>query len=185
MAAGEVSIARRYATALFRVARDNGEVDAVAANLSEVSTAAHASPELMTVLHHPRITRTRKQELLQSVFQGNIRPDVERFLLLLVEKDRASLIPNIGEEFKRLVDEYNRVTDAEAVTAVAMDEAQIAALKAKLEATTGYKVRLQTRVDASILGGMVVRVGDRMIDGSVATQLQSLRDKLQRVRVGA
>jgi F-type H+-transporting ATPase subunit delta len=183
MPAGDLRIARRYASALFRVAVNRNEVDEVESSLNAIKVMTDTSPELMTVLHHPRITRKRKQELLHEVFAGKVREDVEHFLFLIIEKDRASIIPTMAQEFSRFVDEYRRVTDAEAVTAVPLTEAQTQALKTRLETSSGYTVRLTTRVDESILGGMVVRVGDKLVDGSVRSQLQSMRDQLKRARL--
>ncbi len=183
MKSGEMQAARRYARALFGMALERGEVEEIAEGLTTVTDTALASPELMNVLHHPRITRTRKKELLAHVFDNNVRPDIAHFLILLVDKDRAVIIPNVAREFKRLLDEHRRETDAEAVSAVPLTPEQHSALQQKLQAATGYTVRLTTRVDENILGGLIIRVGDRLIDGSVATQLQSMREQLKRAKV--
>jgi F-type H+-transporting ATPase subunit delta len=183
MAAGDTRVARRYANALFRVARERNELDSAAESIASIYDVANSSPEFMAVLHHPRVTRERKRELLRQIFENRVPLLVEQFLFLLIEKDRAVLILDVAKHFARLMDEYRRETDAEAVTAVALTEPQIEALKLRLQETTGYTVRLKTRVDASIMGGMIVRVGDRMIDGSVTTQLQAMREQLMRVRL--
>jgi len=183
MASGDLRAARVYASALFRTALGRNEVDEMAQSLSVITAAVATSPELMTVLHHPRITRERKKSLLAQIFQGRVHPHVEHFLFLLVEKDRADIIPNVAEQFNRLLDEHRRETDAEAVTAVPMTDEQRTALQQKLESSTGYKVRLTTRVDEEILGGMIVRVGDQLFDGSIAMHLKTMRDQLRRVKV--
>jgi F-type H+-transporting ATPase subunit delta len=179
----DLRAARRYAGALFNLAEKRGEVDAVQENLKMVTNVAEKSPELMAVLHHPRITRARKKELLHHIFEGNVREDVEHFLFLLVERDRASIIPAVVREYSRRVDEYRGEVNAVAATAQPMSAEQIAALKARLEQATGLKVRLQTHVDEHLLGGMVVRVGDRMIDASIASRLQAIRDQLKKTKV--
>jgi len=183
MASGDLRAARRYSTALFRMAVKRNEVDEVAASLATVTEAVAQSPELMTVLHHPRISRERKKQLLKQVFENRVRADVEHFLILLVDKDRAEIIPNVARQFGILLDEHRRETDAEAITAVALTDAQKEALRQRLQAATGYSVRLTTRVDEKILGGLIVRVGDRLIDGSSATQLQMMREQLRRAKV--
>jgi len=137
----------------------------------------------MTMLHHPLIAQDRKKELLAQVFGGEIQSDVQNFLFLLVEKDRASIIPNVAREFARLVDEYRRVADAEVVSAVPLTSEQTAAILQQLQASTGYTIRLQTRVDETIVGGLVIRVGDKLMDGSVATRLQTMREGLKRTKV--
>jgi F-type H+-transporting ATPase subunit delta len=182
-ATADFRAARRYAGALFNVALARGEEDAVAQNLTDVTSVTTQSRELMGVLHHPRVTRERKKKILAGVFHDQVRPDVEHLLLMLVEKDRAALIPNVATEFARLLDEHRKETDAEAISAVPLTEQQKAQLEAQLQATTGYKVRLTARVDENILGGLIVRVGDKLIDASVATRLSQIRNKLKQVKV--
>lgn len=183
MAAADLIASRRYAKALFQLALGRNEVDEIADSLRVVTEASKASPQLMVVLHHPRITRERKKELIHQMFGDSVREDVEHFLSFLVDKDRANVIPTMARQFLILVDEHRREADAEAVSAVPLTEAQIAALKTRLEAQTGYKLRLTTRVDEKILGGLVVRVGDHLIDGSLATELSALRERLKKTKV--
>ncbi len=175
--------ARRYAGALFNVAIARHEEDEVAQNLTTVTSAVTQSPQLMGVLHHPRVTRERKKEILHHVFGGNVRPDVEHLLLMLVEKDRASIIPNVAREFARMLDAHRGEADAEVVSAVPLTSEQIAQLETQLKNSTGFKVRLKTRVDENILGGLVVRVGDKLIDASVATRLSQIGNRLKQVKV--
>ena len=183
MAAGDTRAARRYASALFGMARKS-DVDAVSQDLAHVLATAHNEPQLMEVLTHPRITEKRKNELTAQIF-GDLRPTMQAFLRLLITRDRVGLLPAVGVHFEKLVDEWKGEADAEATTAVELSQSQKDALVKKLEATTGYKkIRLLTQVDPSILGGMTVRVGDHLIDGSITTQLQMLREQLKRVRIG-
>ena len=183
MAAGDTRAARRYASALFGMARKS-DVDAVSQDLAHVLATAHDEPQLMEVLTHPRITEKRKNELTGQIF-GDLRPTMQAFLRLLITRDRVGLLPAVGVHFEKLVDEWKGEADAEATTAVELSQSQKDALVKKLEATTGYKkIRLLTQVDPSILGGMTVRVGDHLIDGSITTQLQMLREQLKRVRIG-
>lgn len=184
MAIGDSKATRRYAHALFNVALERGEVDDVARNLETVTQTVTASPELMTVLHHPRITRARRKEILHKVFGGDVRQDVENFLFLLVEKDRANIIPNIAREFARLVDVHRGAADATAISAVELSPVQKDALITQLQTQMNLKfIRLQTRVDASILGGLVVRVGDKLFDGSAYSQLQQIREQMKQTKV--
>jgi F-type H+-transporting ATPase subunit delta len=181
--AGDFRAARRYSKALFNTALGMNAVDEVASSLATVTAASKTTPDLMTVLHHPLVSQTRKKELLHAVFGESLMPIVESFLFLLVEKDRAIIIDTVAAEFARLVDAHRGIADAEAVSAVEITEAQRVALQRQLETSTGKQIRLQTRVDESLLGGLVVRVGDQLIDGSVATQLQRMREGLKQVKV--
>ncbi|MBV9868299.1 MAG: ATP synthase F1 subunit delta [Abitibacteriaceae bacterium] len=181
--AGDLRAARRYAGALFGLARQRNEISQIAAGIQVISQAVNGSPQLLTILEHPRITRDRKKELLRQVFSESVPADVEHFLFLLIDKERANIIPEVLVAFARLLDEYSREVDVEAVTALPMTEAQTEALRQRLEASSGYKVRLTTRVDESILGGLIVRIGDKLIDGSIATQLQAMREQLKQAKV--
>ena len=181
--AGDYRAARRYARALFNTALRTGEVEGVDQSLEAIAHASQATPQFMNVMRHPLITRERKKELLHHIFEGRVQPVVEHFLFLLIENDRAAILPDIGEQFKRLLDEHRRETDAEAVSAVPLSPAQIEALKARLQAETGYTVRLKTRVDETMLGGLLVRVGDRLFDGSILSQLRRMEEQLQQVKV--
>lgn len=180
---GDLSVARRYASALFEVAKQKGEIEAVAANLHEVGTTVQSSRELMSVLHHPLIGLEKKKSVLHAVFSGSVRPDVEKFLFLVVEKNRAVVLPQILVEFNRLFDEFRGEADGEVVSAVPLSDAQIVDIKAALQKKFGVQVRLKTRVDQNILGGLVVRVGDKLIDSSVETKLRTLNEQLKRVKV--
>ncbi len=180
---GDLSVARRYASALFEIAKKKGEVDAVAASLKEVGTTVQGSRELMSVLHHPLLPLEKKKSVLQAVFSGNAHPDVAKFLLLVVEKNRAVVLPQILIEFNRLVDEFRSEADAEVVSAIELSPAQITDIKAALQKKFGVQVRLKTRVDQNILGGLIVRVGDKLIDSSVESKLRTLNEQLKRVKV--
>jgi F-type H+-transporting ATPase subunit delta len=180
---GDIRASRRYAGALFQLARDRNELQTVADGLNKVAEVSQQSPELMGVLHHPRITEAKKKDILHHVFGGQVTGDVEHLLLMMVEKDRASIIPNVASQFNRLMDEHLKETDAEAVTAIELTPQQETALVNKLQAATGQRVRLSTRVDESILGGLVVRVGDKLIDASVATQLRGMQERLMQAKV--
>jgi F-type H+-transporting ATPase subunit delta len=183
MGGGDLRAARRYARALFQTALKSENLDLVAENLDAISSAARTTPEFMNVLRHPRITRDRKKTMLHHIFEGRVQPLVEHFLFLIIEKDRAGIIPNIAAQFHELLDEHRREIDAEAISAVPMTEAQTEALRTRLKAATGYNIRLVTRVDDSILGGLMVRVGDKLYDGSLAAQLQRIEEQLRQVKV--
>jgi len=183
MARGDLRAARRYAKALFNAALKADQVDSAGTGLAEITAAADSTPQLMNVLRHPLISRSRKTEILRSLFESSVTPLVEHFLFLLVEKDRAGMIDSVNAEFIRLVDEYRGIANAEAVTAVAMTDSERDALQQQLQTATGKTIRLTTRVNEEILGGLIVRVGDRMVDGSVATQLLRMREGLKQVKV--
>ena len=179
---GDLSVARRYASALFAVAKKRGEVEVVAVNLKEVAETVDGSRQLAGVLHNPLLPRAKKRAILHGIF-GSIHADVEKFLFLVVDKDRAILLPQMVDEFNRLVDEFRGEADGEVTSAVALSAAQIESLQRSLQARFGVKVRLKASVEPEILGGLIVRVGDKQIDGSVSSRLRAISEQLKRVKV--
>ncbi len=180
---GDISVARRYAAALFGMAQKRGVVEAVAQNLGEVADVAAHSRDLMGVMHHPLLTLDKKKSILRQVFGAQIRPDVEKFLFLVVEKNRAVMLPQIVREFNRLADEFRGEADAEVVSATPLSSEQVAQLQAALLQKFGVKARLRARVDPEVLGGVRVRVGDKLLDATVRTQIERIGERLKRVKV--
>lgn len=183
MAASDLRVARRYAKALFNVARAAGAVAAVQQNLQLVQQMADASGLLMGVLRHPRIARQRKNQVLENLFQQQVRPELANFMALLVEKDRAGLLPQIHQQFNQLVDEDAGIVDACVTSAVPLQPRQQDKLRDRLQAISGKSVRMEYAVDPALLAGLNVRLGDRLIDASAAAELDSLRLFLQQAKV--
>lgn len=184
MAIGDSSAIRRYSHALFNVAQERGEIDGVASDLKAITQTMLDSPAIGQMLQNPLVTHDRRKALLQQIFAGNLRPDVEHFLFLLIDKDRAHILPHVARDFNRYVDEARGEADAEAVSAVELSEEQRSALVERLKLSTGLRtIRLTTRVDPNILGGLIIRVGDKLIDGSATTQLAQMKEQLKRAKV--
>jgi F-type H+-transporting ATPase subunit delta len=176
-------VVKRYAGALFALALKHDNLDAVETGLHAVKDAFKASPQLMIVLLHPRISQAKKEEILRRIFGDQVKDDVLHLLLLMAQKDRTSQIPFIAAHFDRLLQLHRKEANGEVVSAVPLSEAQNSQLTEQLLRVTGFKVRLQHKIDPSILGGLVVRVGDHLIDSSVATQLNLLKERFKQVKV--
>jgi F-type H+-transporting ATPase subunit delta len=176
-------VVKRYAGALFALALKHDNLDAVETGLHAVKDAFKASPQLMIVLLHPRISQAKKEEILRRIFGDQVKDDVLHLLLLMAQKDRTSQIPFIAAQFDRLLQLHRKEANGEVVSAVPLSEAQNSQLTEQLLRVTGFKVRLQHKIDPSILGGLVVRVGDHLIDSSVATQLNLLKERFKQVKV--
>ena len=170
------SAPRRYADAAFEIAlRDKAvetwrkELDAAA----ETSTAG----ELERVLANPAIPLDQRVAVAEKVFAELSKP-VRNLVLLLVRRNRIEQLPRVAAEFRRLDDRHNGLTHATATSAAPLEADEIKAVTARLEELTGGRIDLETAVDPSLLGGIVVRVGDRLIDGSVRGRLERLRNQL-------
>ena len=175
----EIAISRRYAQALNEQALASGALDRVDADFSVISDGLSQSRELVGIFSSPIISREKKADIFRALFSEKVDPLTLSFLVLLVEKRRENLFPEMMEAYRELRDQQIGVVSVTARTALPLADGDKAGLVTSLEKLTGKKVRLETRIDASILGGIVIRVGDTVYDASVANQLASLRVRLE------
>lgn len=180
--AADPKVARRYAAALFSAARKLGKADAVQRDLSMLADLWKLTPALRRTMESPLVPGERKHTLLNDLFARDINPLTMSFLRLLVEKRREEILLRVEEEVRRLSDEANNLLRVQATVAVSIDDAQRNALIDSLERRTGKRVILSMHVEPAILGGVVVRMQDTVIDGSVRGALESLREQMLRER---
>lgn len=168
--------AKRYAQAAFELARDKGELDAWEHDLRALG-AALQSPGAMAFLSNARVPNEAKQEFLRRVMEQPA-PLVWNLMRLLVERNRVALLPQTIDAFQGLVDEERGIAHAQVVTAVPMSEEERGAIARRLSELTGKQVQVETREDPEILGGLIARIGDRLVDGSTKTKLIALKRQL-------
>jgi len=175
-------VARRYAAALFDVAVKAGVLDAVERDLSAIIQLTSSHEELRRVLDNPAIAPQKKRALMDALIAaaGPVQSEVARLLRLLAERDRLTLLAGIGDAFGARLMEQRRVVPAEVVTATPLDDARRAALSEALGRATGRTVLLSERVDGSIIGGVVAKVGSVVFDGSVTRQIERMREQVRR-----
>jgi F-type H+-transporting ATPase subunit delta len=169
--------ARRYAKAVFELATEESQVEEWATRLESVRDVL-SRPEAVRVLANPTIAVQRREEAAASLLDGRAGREVLNLARLLVGANRIGALDGIIEQYRLLADEAAGRVRATATTAVPLTRADADKLEASLARRLGREVRLETRVDASILGGLVLRMGDRVIDASVATRLRQLRRQL-------
>jgi F-type H+-transporting ATPase subunit delta len=168
--------ALRYAEAAYDVAREERSVDAWRRDL-DAAVRAVTSPEALKLFREPTIERSKKLGAIETVL-ANAQPGVLNLLRLLVLRERVALLPQIRDEFVRLDRETRGVVEAEVTVAREYDQSEREDIRQGLAAATGKQVELRFSVDPRILGGIVVRIGDRLIDGSVSGRLQRLRHEM-------
>lgn len=171
-------LAKRYATALFEVALEEKQLDAFGAQLADLYEAISDHPELEQFINNPRVKKEVKKELVQKLFEKQLSPIVYNFLRLLIDKRRENILQGVLAEYKNLANAAQNIVPAEVTVARPLARPQEAKLIEKLEAITGKSVVIETKVDQSIMGGVIVRIGDKLIDGSVACQLKTLQKQL-------
>ncbi|HZV48579.1 MAG TPA: F0F1 ATP synthase subunit delta [Candidatus Dormibacteraeota bacterium] len=170
--------AKRYARAIFDLAREEGQIEEWAERLRVVHEL-FSMPEVREVLASPSIAATRRQELATSLLgQTAVGREGVNLARLLIEADRLSALDDIVEEYRRLADDEAGRVRVTATTAIPLSREEVDRLVDDLSRRLGREVRLEVRVDPAILGGLVLQIGDRVIDASVAARLQQLRRRL-------
>ncbi len=166
-----------YAEALFALCRETGSLDAVHTELNACAAVLAAHPELLQLLSVPTISTKEKLEMTERIFAGNEM--VVSLLCLLVERNRIRYLPEIAEAFNADYQNANNFAEMTVTTAVPLTEPLRDRLRAKLEEKSGKQVKLVEQVDASLLGGVMVRYGNIVQDNTVKTKLASLRQQLK------
>jgi F-type H+-transporting ATPase subunit delta len=171
------AIARRYAGAMFELALKQ---DALERTLDDVQGIARlfSKRTLAYLLREPKVPAQRKEKVLREALSSRVLPISLNLALLVVQRGLVDLMPNIAAELQQMVLDYKNQATAEVTTAMPMDEQQQALVKQALEKRTGKTILLATRVNPEILGGVVARVGDQVIDGSIQQRLQALKRQL-------
>ena len=176
----QASLAGRYASALFGLARDERQIDAVGRSLELLSQALVDSRDLAELAASPLIDREQAGKAFGAVAQQlALDPVTTNFLGVLARNGRKNQLQNVIRAFRRLSAEHRGETTAEVVTAHPLKDDQITALKAQLRSRAGRDVAIETRVDPEILGGIVVKMGSQMIDASIRTKLNRLAEAMK------
>jgi len=174
----DIRVAKRYAAALFGVARRDGILDAVEQDMTLVSRFLAEVPYLRAVLIQPLVSVARKNIVVDEAFGDRVTASSLNFIKLLIRKRREGLINECIREFRALLAEHTNTVDAEAWSAIPMTLEQQEKLSVSLHKLTGKKVRLVSEVDKALVGGVVVRIGDTVMDGSVRGKLERLERQL-------
>ncbi|HYF28270.1 MAG TPA: ATP synthase F1 subunit delta [Baekduia sp.] len=167
-------IAQVYARSLFQVAQEQGKLDAVRDQLAQVSEALDRHRELSVFFFSPYFsTEEKKDGLRRAVEDGD--PVVVNFLELLVEKHRMPAIHRIRRAFDKLWEQENKLLPVQITSAIELDEATVRSIGDRIGQQTGRRVELTTTVDESVLGGLVLQVGNQILDASIRNRLDNLR----------
>jgi F-type H+-transporting ATPase subunit delta len=172
------AIARVYAEALLEMAREKGEMDAVLGDLQEIKADLSAAPDLLGWLASPELSMSHKQHLLERITEGARSPLTLRFLLVLVGKRRALVLPSVLEMVDRLRDEEMGRQRGRVVSARPMSEVERLRLEDVVSRAEGATVTLEAESDPSLIAGMVLHLEDKTVDGSLKTRLARLRERL-------
>lgn len=173
-------LAKRYAKALFAIGKENSTYEAYSEGLKAVAALFASNPEVEDALTNPLYPVDIREKAMAAIVESMEADKVMgNFLHLLVEKKRAEILPEIAEEFQIMVDEDKNISHGTVVSAVELDADLQNKIQETLEKITGKKVELTASVDPSIIGGMIAKVGDLVLDGSIRTQLASLKGSIK------
>lgn len=174
------AVARRYARALFDLSQEKGLVDQVDREFGMVVGMINENPQFKAVIDDVLISPAVKRDLVEKLYMGKVSPLVLNFLLVVVRKRREAYLPNMYRAFLDLANEARGIVEVEVRSAVPLPEETAQRLEEKLVSRLGKRVKFQTQVAPDLIGGLVVRVGDELMDGSVKTRLRRMRDRLVR-----
>lgn len=168
-----------YGTALFEAARDAGRLTSVREETEELRTVLTENPDFLRILCHPEITLEEKKKILEETLGPSMDPLIFRTVMLLLEKEHIRELPKVLEEMIRLSLEEEKIGEAEVTSAVELTEEQKERIRKKLLETTPYlTMRISYLVDRSLIGGLVIRLGDRVVDSSLRSKLARMKNSL-------
>jgi len=179
----ESKVAIKYATALFRTAKRTNQVENIFHDLEALSNLLKDNPLLKNFLESPQVLEKDKKELLNSTFKPLISEALFSFLMLVVSKHRIQYLLSMAEEFQRLVKEDQGIVEARLITARSVDQVLVDQIRQELEENTGEKVEIKLEVDPHLIGGIVVILGDKIIDRSIRYQLSQLKEQMSALKV--
>jgi F-type H+-transporting ATPase subunit delta len=173
------TVARRYATALYEEAQATGVLEEVDEDVLMLRESLQSNDELARFFDSPVIPQEKKDTIVQTLLGDRVNELLVRFLRLLIEKDRETMTKAVLDAYQSLRDEQRDIVDAYVTTARPLAEEDRDTVVETLEAQTGKTVRLHTKENPDLIGGLIIRIGDRVFDGSVRNKLSNLHDRLR------
>lgn len=172
-----VAAARRYAEAAFQVALADDALDTWNEDLAFASSVL-GMPDVEQVVDNPAVPLTQRTALVARLLEARVQPGALRLVDLIVSRGRASSLPRVSEEYKRLLNTHRGIVMATVTSAVPLTGDEAAAIRARVEAMAGARVDLQASVNPALIGGVTIQVGDQLLDASIRGRLERLRDQL-------
>ena len=177
-------VSTTYGEALFELAAENGREEEFLSEVEALKKLLEGNPDFGRLMNHPKILKEEKLKVLEEVFSGRISKELLGFLYLIVTKDRYGEIDSILDFFIDKVKQHQGIGIAYVATAIGLNEAQKKEIEDKLLSTTSFcKMEMHYQVEEDLIGGMVIRIGDRVVDSSVKTKLFELQRELLKVQL--
>ena len=177
-------VSQTYGEALFEVAVEEGTMDSLMEEVQSVLAIFQANEEYVKSLNHPKIPMEEKVSLLETAFKGKVSDQLTGLLTTVVEKGRFSEVEGILGFFVEKVREYKKIGTAYVTSAAPLTDGEKAEIEKRLLATTSYEsFHIDYQTDESLIGGMVVRIGDRVVDSSIRTKLANMAKDLSKIQL--
>ncbi|MBQ6661662.1 MAG: ATP synthase F1 subunit delta [Lachnospiraceae bacterium] len=178
-------VSNTYGHALFEIAVSEGAVDRYLEEAQTVLTVLAENPDVLKLYEHPKITPEEKQDFTEKCFGGRVSNNMTGFLVLAVRNGREKELPRMLREMIREAKEYKGIGIVSVTTPTPLTAEQRVRVERKILATTGYRtLETEYTIDPALIGGIVIRIGDRVLDASISTQLQGLKKELLQVQIG-
>lgn len=172
--------AKRYGDALFEVAKESGTLERLFEEAKMIMVILEENPEIVECMRHPKVTTAEKRTVLEDLFGEDFSSEMVELLVMLTEKDHSEEMRNVLQHFIEKVKEENGIGSATVTTAIELSQEKKIAVENRLLETTKYKkLEIQFWVDTSIIGGMIIRIGDRVVDSSIRTKLENIVHELR------
>ncbi|WP_257669551.1 ATP synthase F1 subunit delta [Parapedobacter tibetensis] len=170
----EFKVASRYAKSLIDLAQEQGSLETVKGDMAQFIAVLRASKELQAVLKNPIIKQDKKSKILDALFEAKIHPSITAFFHIMVRKGRAGILYATAQEFIREYNEVKGIVKATVASAVAFSPEHLDILEKIIASEINAKIILKNKVDATLIGGFIITVGDKQIDASIAGKLHKL-----------
>lgn len=167
-------IGKRYGQALFELALESGDLDTREEEIRLMVDTFTSEEEFFNILNHPKLSKKDKLDMLKAIFEGKVCDDFVGFLYLTVDKSRQEHIVDILNYTLARIEEYNGFVTAHVESAVPLADIDKKLIVSKLEAQTGKKITLEAVVDESLIGGLIIRINDRIVDNSIKRNLHRM-----------
>ena len=171
-------VANRYAAAMIDLAEKQDLLDTVETNLYLIKNVVDTSPEFREFIDHPLINVKDKKEVLENIFKENILPCTMNLIRLLADNKRLYLLGIIAGYYNKILCKKRNIDTAEVITAISIDETTINKVKEKLEKMFDKQIKIKLSVDKEIIAGMIVKIDDKIIDGSIKTKFENMKKQL-------
>ncbi len=177
-------VSKTYGDALFELALEAGKPDLFLEEVKAVAEAIEQNEDLTRLMNHPKIVKEEKIKLIEDIFKGNVSDELVGLMRMVVEKDHYNELGSVFEYFINQVKEYKNIGTAYVTAPFALSKEQKAAVEKRLLDTTKYvEFEMHYDVDAALIGGLVIRIGDRVVDSSIKNKLTSLTRELTQITI--